>query len=202
MSKLEADWVPQLRIKQLLEGVRYIRRSVDNLSWSLGNKVIASAYIKVEVDRDVSSFIEIITKSFIDNKEVENTCIVKILKTKCNFGGHRYWFECPIFTCHKRVGILYLLNNRFACRYCYNLTYSSRNISGNYKTFGRIISQLELNELKNKIKRFNYAKKPTKKVIRFIKKYNKHIKTFEGHVRILESMVERRNRIPKKLIGI
>ena len=42
-----------------------------------------------------------------------------------HFGGMRYWFLCP--RCNKRVGKLYRpkLTDKFECRHCYHLTYSS-----------------------------------------------------------------------------
>ncbi|MCA9947859.1 MAG: hypothetical protein KC449_30465, partial [Anaerolineales bacterium] len=49
----------------------------------------------------------------------------------CNFGGHRYWFICPLTAngryCGRRVGKLYLApgSRYFACRHCQNLTYRS-----------------------------------------------------------------------------
>lgn len=56
---------------------------------------------------------------------------VPIVTTPCHFGGHRYWFICPLSVngryCGRRVGKLYLaLGSRyFACRHCQDLTYRS-----------------------------------------------------------------------------
>jgi len=45
--------------------------------------------------------------------------------THPNFGGFRYWFNCP--KCGKRVGKLYMApgSKYFLCRQCQNLTYTS-----------------------------------------------------------------------------
>ena len=45
--------------------------------------------------------------------------------TRCNYGGKRYWFLCPI--CKKRVAKIYLppRGKYFACRACNYLTYRS-----------------------------------------------------------------------------
>ena len=43
-------------------------------------------------------------------------------KTRCNYGGHRYWFKCP--QCNERSGVLYNKNSKFLCRRCHKLPYS------------------------------------------------------------------------------
>ena len=45
-----------------------------------------------------------------------------------HFGGQRYWLVCP--NCNKRVGKLYRprLTDRFECRHCHCLTYTSSQI--------------------------------------------------------------------------
>jgi len=43
--------------------------------------------------------------------------------TPCNYGGHRPWLIC--MHCGRRVAALYLRGKYFACRHCYNLTYTS-----------------------------------------------------------------------------
>ena len=52
-----------------------------------------------------------------------NKQIIDLTKTRCNYGGNRYWFNCP--RCGKRVGALYRkpLSLLFLCRLCQNLTY-------------------------------------------------------------------------------
>ena len=56
---------------------------------------------------------------------------IPLQKTKCNFGGVRWWFLCTLSVngsfCGRRVGKLYLPPNGryFGCRHCYDLTYRS-----------------------------------------------------------------------------
>lgn len=45
------------------------------------------------------------------------------VQTACHFGGSRSWFECP--ACGKRAARLFFRGNRFACRKCSRLVYSS-----------------------------------------------------------------------------
>jgi len=62
--------------------------------------------------------------------------------TRCNYGGRRAWFLCPI--CGRRVGKVYLpctiyINGervkKFACRNCYRLTYLQRQERGKYLSY-------------------------------------------------------------------
>jgi len=55
---------------------------------------------------------------------------VRLEYTACHFGGVRPWFRCP--ACGERVGKLYLppRRERFACRDCYDLGYTSSRRSG------------------------------------------------------------------------
>jgi hypothetical protein len=63
--------------------------------------------------------------------------LVPIEYTDCNFGGSRPWFRCPPDAggCNRRVRKLYLPiytdQDRFLCRECYDLGYSSSRNSGN-----------------------------------------------------------------------
>ena len=64
----------------------------------------------------------------------EHTQRIFLTFTRCNYGGRRNWFLCPL--CERRVGKVYLpctmhyagdeRVSMFACRYCYNLTYLQR----------------------------------------------------------------------------
>ena len=56
---------------------------------------------------------------------------VETTATKCNLGGSRWWFHCPLvkrgIACKRRVRLLFLpLGARyFGCRACHDLTYES-----------------------------------------------------------------------------
>lgn len=50
---------------------------------------------------------------------------VLIEHTVCNYGGARAWFGCP--RCGRRVAVLYLRNNGFACRRCQLVAYGSQS---------------------------------------------------------------------------
>ena len=54
---------------------------------------------------------------------------VELTTTPCRFGGHRWWFICPLvwnsIPCERRVERLYLGGKHLGCRRCYDLTYIS-----------------------------------------------------------------------------
>lgn len=97
---------------------------------------------------------------------------VQLTTTKCNFGGVRYWFICPLSKngayCGRRVAKLYKAPGAdyFGCRHCYDLSYESRN-EPRFARPGGLYYPLLLDrryeELRQKVKRWTYRGKPTKK---------------------------------------
>lgn len=57
--------------------------------------------------------------------------LVEITATRCNLGGSRWWFHCPLvkrgIACKSRVRLLFLPPGAcyFGCRACHDLTYES-----------------------------------------------------------------------------
>jgi len=94
-----------------------------------------------------------------------------ILTTPCNYGGKRYWFQCSVYRqgvyCGRKVAKLYIGNGShyFACRHCYNLAYQSQMESDRYKGF---VSIPDIERAEEKVKRWYYRGKPTKKYRRVI----------------------------------
>ncbi len=48
-----------------------------------------------------------------------------IVSTPCSYGGARQWFMCPC--CARRVVLLYMRGQTFACRHCKRVAYSSQS---------------------------------------------------------------------------
>lgn len=101
---------------------------------------------------------------------------IPLTATPCRYGGKRWWFTCPMSRdgryCGRRVAVLYLGGDLFACRHCYNLTYASRNASALYKGF---VSAPDLDEQAAKVGRTHYRGRPTKKyrkLLRMEEKFN------------------------------
>jgi len=98
---------------------------------------------------------------------------ISLTSTPCHFGGVRYWFICPLSVngvyCGRRTGTLYIASggNYFGCRHCYNLSYQSRN-EPRFARPGGMFYPLKLDgqveKLNDKIKRWSYKSKPTRKV--------------------------------------
>ena len=56
-----------------------------------------------------------------------------VTATQCNYGGLRYWWQCP--KCARRVGVLYALPwqfNEWSCRHCHGAVHGSSK-TGVYK---------------------------------------------------------------------
>lgn len=53
-------------------------------------------------------------------------CTIRLLHTRCNYGGVRKWLQCPVEGCGRRVGVLYLKGTSLGCRRCFGLGYSSQ----------------------------------------------------------------------------
>jgi hypothetical protein len=97
---------------------------------------------------------------------------ISLITTPCNLGGVRYWFICPLsrngLYCGRRTGTLYLASggSYFGCRYCYDLSYESRNESRLGRPGGigySLVIDRKIGELSSQIKRWTWRGKPTKK---------------------------------------
>lgn len=66
-----------------------------------------------------------ITKFGDEKRELEY--IIPLTTTNLPWGGHRYWFLCPLRVYGRRVRCLYLppRGYYFGCRHCHDLTYKS-----------------------------------------------------------------------------
>jgi len=115
----------------------------------------------------------------IDGEKQNFDYNIQLTTTRCNYGGVRYWFECPIVKngqyCGKRTRVLYKAGSYFGCRYCNNLTYRSKNVgrSGQYyPLFKTLRLHDDIDKLESQIKRPYYAGRPTKKQKRLNKMFS------------------------------
>lgn len=101
---------------------------------------------------------------------------IPLTTTPCYFGGKRYWFICPWYAnkiyCGRRVGVLYLDGDYFACRNCYDLTYRSRNEGkGKYTLmFGPLFKAEEISEKISKLRVKFWLGRPTKRYRKLVTK--------------------------------
>ncbi len=125
--------------------------------------------VKLSGERCFELSYTIIYPNVEDGKYVKQ--ILPLLTTICNYGGHRYWFECSAYTdniyCGRRVGKIYKIpeGQYFACRHCYNLSYNSRIIGDSDVLF-------KLEQYRSGIKTGYYDGKPTRKHKTYINKCN------------------------------
>lgn len=82
-----------------------------------------------------------------------------VTATQCNYGGLRYWWQCP--KCGRRVGVLYALPwawqfKEWACRHCHGAVHESSK-TGVYKR--------ECNKSMNLL--FKYSRKPLTALLPF-----------------------------------
>ncbi len=114
-----------------------------------------------------------------------------IVMSKCNYGGVRYWFRCSVYNsgvyCGRRVGKLFLGagSNYFACRHCYDLIYRS-------SIDGYAYSMPDLDEYGEKIGRWYYNGKPTKKHIRYRKMESKVLVDWYGFIARLDNRMNKK----------
>jgi hypothetical protein len=103
-------------------------------SWSRNGEVIASISYRVESGENGPSglrFMYAITDNETGEKKDYNY-IISVETTRCNYGGKRWWFICPLVvngrSCQRRCRIVYMPPGAkyFGCRECHRLTYESR----------------------------------------------------------------------------
>ncbi|HUD02748.1 MAG TPA: hypothetical protein VMR46_01860 [Candidatus Paceibacterota bacterium] len=105
------------------------------------------------------SYIELVSRGPHNTQSTFN-----LVTTPCNYGGKRWWLECP--NCQRRVAKLYENNDNFACRICLDLEYSSHR--QNYRGIGPMIRRmLKYEEAKRPRVEYSFYKgRPTKRVQR------------------------------------
>jgi len=100
--------------------------------------------------------------------EKENVDLtVRLTTTKCNFGGFRYWFTCPIWTCGKRVGVLYGVGRYFCCRHCASVAYAAQMYGGRYRLGSTTVRDVE--RAVDDVKTLYYRGRPTRKYRRYLR---------------------------------
>ncbi len=115
-----------------------------------------------------------------EQKDINYT--VPIVSTPCYFGGVRYWFICSLYKqgvyCGRRVAKLYQGGDYFACRHCYDLTYSSKCVNMRSSWYSSIVVMNtwdRAEKIEKTMKRRFYKGKPTRKMKRLMKLYSRAI---------------------------
>jgi len=183
MSKTEIDGLKKISTSFLKEHKYYKGFVGGNMIWTNNwSKAESSVGLEVSTYSDYLRIYYTQTDRYTEEKKEFNYKI-PLTTTPCNYGGKRYWFTCPWYKngqyCGRRVGTLYKDGDYFACRYCYNLTYSSRNQSGYSKMFGNVTIP-DVDKAREKVKITHYKGKPTRKYRSYLKKEQRLENAFIG----------------------
>ncbi len=114
------------------------------------SEVIGSAKIKSVVSGNGNkTCIEVLAEGCVTSRQK-----IGLTTTPCNYGGVRWWFECPVVKdgvyCGNRVTKLLLppAGKYFGCRECHDLTYESCQKSHKYdRIIDHIPDDLDLDGL-------------------------------------------------------
>jgi hypothetical protein len=181
-SKTEADSLNSLSVYWLKKH-DYLEKGCSGsggITWtrSSGRKSSIGFYISVP---DLYAQLNYTQTNRETGKKKDFEYKIPLVTTPCNLGGVRYWFKCSMskggIFCGRRVATLYIDGEYFACRHCYNLTYSSKkeNYRGYFGTLVKLINEEKrMYSIKDSIKRHSYAGRPTKKVRQFMKIASHH----------------------------
>ena len=107
-------------------------------SWNWGEEQFGSINVRTKTDAVVLMYR---ARSYggAEWKSVEQR--VPITWTACHLGGHRPWFICSVYSngryCGRRVALLYIAGELFACRRCYGLAYASQHEALHHRGVGK-----------------------------------------------------------------
>ncbi len=95
--------------------------------WYRGQRKTGMISYRVQGDEKPRKITLVYTITDWSGEKVDCNYQVNFETTPLPWGGERYWFQCPLQECGRRVGCLYLPPGEinFGCRHCYDLTYRS-----------------------------------------------------------------------------
>lgn len=193
--KMEADRIPKVTIQDMQKRQLFRDGANGRITWEdqyIGARCSFLIHTVVtDEDHREEGYIEFVLPETVTSKA--GTTSVAFMTTKGTFGGKRYWFKCTGTKCRKKIATLYLKESKLACLTCHNLTYKSRNLSGARKKLGRVLPIGELERLGKSVRRFEYAGKPTKRFMAYIKKRNRSMKAFDHSVGQVDELAKKIN---------
>lgn len=119
-ARTTTDDMRILDVGRLARDHLLIPGSKGTCRWLRRGEVVANIGVRAEQDRVILSYRH--QRSGREWKHEEYP--VYISRTRCNLGGARPWFICPVVGCRRRVARLYG-GAVFACRHCHQLAYAS-----------------------------------------------------------------------------
>jgi hypothetical protein len=139
------DYSRVLSIKMLRVNGFFDCDTVGRIEWvNAAGEIVCCVEVETLLGADADKTPAVVLKSeVLSARGLEQR--IKLTKTACNYGGFRWWFECPVVKdgvyCGNRSSKLYLPQGQlyFGCRACHDLTYESCQKSHKYdKVFGHI----------------------------------------------------------------
>jgi hypothetical protein len=121
-----------LDIRRLARCGHLVSGKNSTQTWSWRESIVASIDCKCLGDRVVLRYTY--TRGTESAAVEQEICI---LRTPCNYGGDRAWWQCP--ACDRRVAILYSAGKYFACRHCCGLCYASQKEDAAARSLRRIL---------------------------------------------------------------
>lgn len=144
------------------------------IKWTFGeNQSNVGFRVRIKDDDGEAGYIELMY-TVIDSLTGEKSELeykIKLVTSACNYGGRRYWFECPLTTndeyCGRRVGVIYGVGKLFGCRYCANIAYRAQFESGKYRVGSSTKPNIQ-DALAEVTTRY-YKGRPTRKFRRYLR---------------------------------
>ena len=121
-------------------------RCLTSLTWSQGGEKIANIGLLIQGSGDPEVVWLMYSAFRFGSEKKKYEYPVYLQTTPLPWGGHRYWFSCPLkprgIICGRRVKDLYLPPGYeiFGCRHCYDLTYRSSQEAHSFDSFHRMMA--------------------------------------------------------------
>lgn len=114
--RVKGEQLMQLDIRAIHQrGLLWVGGTND-WNWSRGDEHVGNVRFTVRAD-------SILLAYSVNGQDASQT--IATTTTSCAFGGSRRWFHCP--ACQGRVALIYMRANRFACRRCQRVSYSTQS---------------------------------------------------------------------------
>jgi hypothetical protein len=119
ITKTTTEGLIQLDIRQISKNIQI--GNSGTITWNKQDALIGQIQFHVLAKDSIA----INYHKLMDREWIPITDTLYLDSTHCHLGGDRHWFLCP--DCQERKAILYLIDSKFSCRKCHNLTYQSQN---------------------------------------------------------------------------
>lgn len=122
IGTVEAKPFLDMRALRRLGAIRPGECTCDTFRWSNGAGIVAEARVSIDLSDIGSATIRIAATTPAPPSKQR----IVIEAIDCHFGGHRFYFLCPLNG--HRCEILYLVNGTFASREAHSLSYIAQNM--------------------------------------------------------------------------